>query len=442
MLTVEHRRQRLRAEENRHAQHGCNPERGADAPAEQPPQLFPVTETRAAADQRLYAGAQSGKDSDSHQSKIGHHAVSRHAGIAAEAQQHQIEQQQHHAGGDFTDERGQTGRAQARHTADAQRRFDEMEAAGRSPQVRQQHQNADKRRKAGRKRRTEHAQSARENENVIEHDVEQAARDHAAHGNGRRTVIARERQQHVVHHEERPEAPQHAQVGHRHAERLRVRAEQTRERFCKAQSAEQEQQSEQQSERRRVREYAVRLSPIVLRPRDRVLRCRAHAEHQADAVHQVVRRYGDVERRQSERTQSLRNEIGIRENVARNADHPQDVHRGIVPEFAQSSLFVQFLLPLKDFYIKSNRPFPEYTEKGRSAMLSTENIAYLRSNYNIPFLHRNVKWLIRSEKHFFCRMLQNSPFRATSVPSKAIRPARSACPALWSPRWTAWIPCP
>ena len=139
MLTVEHRRQRLRAEENRHAQHGCNPERGADAPTEQPPQLFPVTETRTAADQRLYAGAQSGKDSDSHQSKIGHHTVSRHAGIAAEAQQHQIEQQQHHAGGNFTDERGQTGRAQARHTADAQRRFDEMEAAGRSPQVRQQH---------------------------------------------------------------------------------------------------------------------------------------------------------------------------------------------------------------------------------------------------------------------------------------------------------------
>ena len=129
-------------------------------------------------------------------------------------------------------------------------------------------------------------------------------------------------------------------------------------------------------------------------------------------------------------------------NVARNADHPQDVHRGIVAEFAQSSLFVQFLLPLKDFYIKSNRPFSEYTEKGRSAMLSTENIAYLRSNYNIPFSHRNVKWLIWSEKHFFCRMLQNSPVRATSVPSKAIRPARSACPALWSPRWTAWIPCP
>lgn len=224
-----------------------------------------------------------------------------------------------------------------------------MEAAGRSPQVRQQHQNADKRRKAGRKRRTEHAQSARENENVIEHDVEQAARDHAAHGNGRRTVIARERQQHVVHHKERPEAPQHAQVGRRHAERLRVRAEQARERFCKAQSAEQEQQSEQQSERRRVREYAVRLSPIVLRPRDHVLRCRAHAEHQADAVHQIVRRYGDVERRQSERARALCDKKCIRENVARNADHPQDVHRGIVPEFAQSSLFVQFLLPLKVF---------------------------------------------------------------------------------------------
>ena len=69
----------------------------------------------------------------------GTHWQSFDAGIAAEAQQHQIEQQQHHAGGDFTNERGQTGRAQARHTADAQRRFDEMEAAGRSPQVRQQH---------------------------------------------------------------------------------------------------------------------------------------------------------------------------------------------------------------------------------------------------------------------------------------------------------------
>ena len=349
MLTVEHRRQRLRAEENRHAQHGCNPERGADAPAEQPPQLFPVTETRAAADQRLYAGAQSGKDSDSHQSKICHHAVSRHAGIAAEAQQHQIEQQQHHAGGDFTDERGQTGRAQARHTADAQRRIDKMESAGRPPQVRQQHQNADKRRKAGRKRRTEHAQSARENENVIEHDVEQAARDHAAHGNGRRTVVARECQQHVVHHEERPEAPQHAQVGCRHAECLRVRAEQPCDRLRKAQSAEQEQHAEQQPECRRVREYAVRLSLIVLCPRDHVLRCRAHAEHQADAVHQVVRRYGDVERRQSERSRALCDKKCIRENVARNADHPQDVHRGIVAEFAQSSLFVQFLLPLKVF---------------------------------------------------------------------------------------------
>ena len=45
----------------------------------------------------------------------------------------------------------------------------------------------------------------------------------------------------------------------------------------------------------------------------------------------------------------LYDEKGIRENVARNADHPQDVHRGIVAEFAQSSLFVQFLLPLKVF---------------------------------------------------------------------------------------------
>ena len=69
----------------------------------------------------------------------------------------------------------------------------EEEAQAWIAQVRQQHQNADKRREAGRKRRAEHAQSARENENVIEHDVEQAACDHAAHGNGRRTVVARER---------------------------------------------------------------------------------------------------------------------------------------------------------------------------------------------------------------------------------------------------------
>ena len=345
MLTVERRCQRFGKDEHRSIQHRRDGKRSHRAPAEQPPELFPVVHARAAADERLHPGTQTGENGNAHQREVRDHAVSRHARIARKAQQHQIEQQQHHARGDLTDERGQARRTQRGHAAHAQACSDRVEASCRSAQMRTQHENADKRRKARRQRRAEHSQSAREDEDVVEHDIEQAARDHAAHSDGRCAVVARERQQHVVHHEERPEAPQHTEVRRCHFERLCIRAEQPRDGLCEAQSTDQEQQTQQQTERRRVREHAVRLLPVVLRPRYGVLRGRAHADHQADAVHQVVRRYGDVERCQSERTRALCHKIGIREDVARNADHAQYVHHRIVPEFPQCALFLHPKLP-------------------------------------------------------------------------------------------------
>ena len=90
---------------------------------------------------------------------------------------------------------------------------------------------------------------------------------------------------------------------------------------------------------------AVGLGIVALRPAERVVRRAAYADHQAETVHQVVRRDGDVERGKAERAGALGDEKGIRENVARNADHAKNARRGVAAEFAERRGVFQNITP-------------------------------------------------------------------------------------------------
>lgn len=341
VLAVECRRNGRGEQKHENVHRKRERKRGHDRPAEQTAAVGAC----AAADERLHAGGQAGEDGALDECEVRDDAVGGDAGVACKAQQHQIEQQQRDAGGNLTDERGQAGRTDARQQAEFRLSAPQMEAASRLAQVAGEHEQTDERGSAGGERRAEHTESAWENKDPVEHDVEQAAGDHAGHGAAGVAVVAHKGEHDIVRDEKGREAQQQPQIDRRHFERFAVRAEQPRQRDNAENAGEHEQHGNHKAERKRMGKRAVGLGVVALRPAERVVRRTAHADHQAETVHQVVRRDGDVERGKTERTGALGDEKGIRENVARNADHAKNARRGVAAEFAERRGVFQNITP-------------------------------------------------------------------------------------------------
>ncbi len=340
--TVECRGNRGGKGEHRRKQHGRDRQRRDDPVAVQAAQRAGFARAAAVADQRLDAGGQAGENRNGDQCKVGDNAIGSNAGVPGEAQQHLVEQQQYDARRQLGDQRGQAGGAERGQEPQAGLCAQQMEAAAGRAQMAGQDEHADNRGDTGRKRRAEHAHAEREDENIIHHDIGQAADNHAAHRAARAAVVPDKSEQHVIHDEERAETEQRAQVYAGQREGFGVRTEQTGERAGRKHAQQQEKQPHGKAKPYGMRKCAVCFFLLVLRAADGEMRGAAHADHQADAVHQVVERQRDVERGQSGCARAARDEKGIRQDIAGDTDLPQDTRRSVFPESPKAHSLFQF----------------------------------------------------------------------------------------------------
>ena len=173
-------------------------------------------------------------------------------------------------------------------------------------------------------RRAGQAEAHGEHEDIVEHHIEEAAAQRRYHRQRGVAVVADEGCDDVVAHEERSEQQEDAGVPHTECDDLTVAAHEPQQYLGAEDSRQHEGQGEHQRPEQGVGEIA-RRALVPLRPEDGVAGGRAKAQHRADGKDEVVDGQAEVEQGDAVGARRLRDEIGVRQNVAGCAQKAENV---------------------------------------------------------------------------------------------------------------------
>ena len=321
----------------------------------------------ALAHQRLRALRHAVEDGRCHQRKVRHDAIGRHSHIARQAQQQEVENSGRHAGGKLPDKAGDAqlaalgqqpdGRCLA-HKGDGVVLLYKMCAA---------YGNAQYRRNGRCQRRTGQTQAHREDEDVVEHHIEQTAAQRRHHGQRGVAVVADEGRHHIVAHKEGGEHQEDAGIVHAQRHDVRIAAHQPQQ-AVRAEDAHQHERHRQDADAENsIGEIALR-PRIPLRPQDGIAGGRAQADHRAEGKDEIIDGQAEVQQGHAVGARRLRNEIGIRQDVARRSQQAENVLGNIfekllcqVHEASFLSILTlvrQFSTVLRKMSISCGRPLP------------------------------------------------------------------------------------
>ena len=227
--------------------------------------------------------------------------------------------------------------------------------------------NAQYRRNGRCQRRTGQTQAHREDEDVVEHHIEQTAAQRRHHGQRGVAVVADEGRHHIVAHKEGGEHQEDAGIVHAQRHDVRIAAHQPQQ-AVRAEDAHQHERHRQDADAENgIGEIALR-PHIPLRPQDGIAGGRAQADHRAEGKDEIIDGQAEVQQGHAVGARRLRNEIGIRQDVARRSQQAENVLGNIfekllcqVHEASFLSILTlvrQFSTVLRKMSISCGRPLP------------------------------------------------------------------------------------
>ena len=173
-------------------------------------------------------------------------------------------------------------------------------------------------------RRAGQAEAHGEHEDIVKHHIEEAAAQRRYHRQRGVAVVADKGCDDVVAHEEGGKQQEDAGVPHTERDDLTVAAHEPQQYLGAEDSRQHEGQGEHQRPEQGVGEIAHR-ALVPLRPEDGVAGGRAKAQHRADGKDEVVDGQAEVEQGDAVGARRLRDEIGVRQNVAGCAQKAENV---------------------------------------------------------------------------------------------------------------------
>ena len=270
-----------------------------------------------AAHQRLHALGDAGVNGNHHKRQIGDHAVSRHAGVSLQPEDHRVEYDDDDPGGHLRDQGGQAGgkdMPRLPQPAAMEKSLQRKSSRRNGPQPepvpffqekRGQNAHADDGRESRRQHRAEDPHAKRKHENIVQHHVGKASSDHGGHGALRRAVVSHKAQKQVVQHEHGRKQQDHLQINAAHLIDRTVRPQKPDQRPRRGQTQQEENSRDRSRQKNGRRKGLIRRPVILLSLQDGIPGSSAHPDHQPASVDEIINRDRQVQRGQPVGAQRL-----------------------------------------------------------------------------------------------------------------------------------------